>query len=169
MTSLRKPGVYIREVEVKPPPRLRMDIAGFVGQAERGPLNQPQPITSWGEYRDVFGDFISHGYLPYCVFTFFADAGEKCYVVRVAHEKAAKARLVLNGSKKNKNGDPLPRIRVEAINEGVWGNGIEVVAESMSTDDLALTTLDRKSDAGSRFAYFQSVAGLLEGDPVMLI
>lgn len=169
MTSLRTPGVYIREVEVKPPPRLRMDIAGFVGQAERGPLNQPQPLTSWGEYRDVFGDFIGHGYLPYCVFTFFADAGEKCYVVRVAHEKAAKAWLALNSSRKDGNGNPIPLIRVEAINEGAWGNGIEVVAESVSSDDLILTRLDRESDAGSRLAYFQSVAGLLEGDPVTLI
>src|SRR5262245_53456706 len=95
MRNLRTPGVYIREVEVKPPPRLRMDITGFVGQAVRGPLNFPQPLTSWGEYGDVFGDFLGQGYLPYSVFSFFANSGEKCYVVRVAQESAAKASATL--------------------------------------------------------------------------
>ncbi|HYY59242.1 MAG TPA: phage tail sheath subtilisin-like domain-containing protein [Pyrinomonadaceae bacterium] len=81
---------------MKPPLRVRMDITGFVGYAERGPLNFPQPLTSWGEYLDIFGGFRGDGYLPYCVFTFFVNGGEKCYVVRVEHESAAKARLDLD-------------------------------------------------------------------------
>jgi hypothetical protein len=132
MRNLRTPGVYIREVEVKPAPRLRLDIAGFVGQAERGPLNFPQPLTSWGEYRDVFGDFVDYGYLPYCVFTFFGNAGEKCYVTRVAHESARKAELTLYSQGKDEKGEFVLLIHVEAINEGGWGDGIEVVAESES-------------------------------------
>lgn len=189
MTNLRTPGVYIREVEVKPPPRLRMDIAGFVGQAERGPLNQPQAIRSWGEYRDIFGGFTGYSYLPYCVFTFFANGGEKCYVVRVAPENAATAKLVLYSeySEKGKNNEAARLIQIEAINEGAWGNDIEVVAESASTDDLVLTVLEEKLEVGKKTlpeekleagrssiseeepesknvpAYFRSVLGLLDG------
>src|SRR5262245_15195819 len=163
MRNLRTPGVYIREVEVKPAPRLRLDIAGFVGQAERGPLNFPQPLTSWGEYRDVFGDFVNYGYLPYCVFTLFANAGEKCYVTRVAHESARRAKLALYSQKEDENGESVPLIHVEAINEGDWGDSIKVVAESASSDDLILTELEDDLPAGRLKTRFKSVQGLLDG------
>ena len=141
MRNFRTPGVYIREVEVKAPPRVRMDIAGFAGHAERGPLNSPQPLTSWGEYLDVFGGFVGYGYLPYCVFTFFMNGGAKCYVARVAHETAVRAGGDLAG--RGGAGDSL--FHVEAINEGEWGNGVEVVSESESSDDLILTQLSEPS------------------------
>lgn len=177
MRNFRTPGVYIRDVEVKPPARVRMDITGFVGQAERGPLNSPQQLTSWGEYLDIFGGFVGYGYLPYCVFTFFGNGGDRCYVVRVAHESAAKAAAVLTH-----DGEPL--IRVEAIDEGAWAgvggrageDGIEVVAESHSTDDLILTEFAEDVPAKSAGAKLKSVAGLrgavpgaVEGDQVKLL
>src|SRR5262245_12381376 len=179
MMNLGVPGVYIREVEVKPPPRLQLDITGFVGQAERGPLNFPQPLTGLGEYRDVFGGFTGDGYLSYCVFTFFANAGEKCYVVRVAHESAATAELEtpLISRQKDEKGDSIPLIQVDAINQGAWGNGIEVVAEEASNGDLILTELEADLASGGRTARFKSVHGLLDsqtagegaGDTVKLI
>jgi len=46
MNSYATPGVYIREVEAAPLAGQRLDIAGFVGQAERGPLN-----LSAGDYQ----------------------------------------------------------------------------------------------------------------------
>ncbi|HEV2860975.1 MAG TPA: phage tail sheath subtilisin-like domain-containing protein [Pyrinomonadaceae bacterium] len=178
MRNFRTPGVYIRDVEVKPPPRVRMDITGFVGQAERGPLDFPQPLTSWGEYLDIFGGFVGYGYLPYCVFTFFGNGGEKCYVVRVAHEKAAKAAVVLKH-------EGMPLIRVEAINEGAWANGaeagpgrdgVEVVAESYSTDDLVLTEFADRLPEKESSVKLKSVAGLrgrvaekVKGDQVKLL
>jgi hypothetical protein len=179
MRNFRTPGVYIREVEVKPPPRVRMDITGFVGQAERGPLNFPQPLTSWGEYLDIFGDFVGYGYLPYCVFTFFGNGGDKCYVVRVAHKEAKKAQADLLD-----RDSVRPLIRVEAINEGAWGgkdgdegtDGIEVVAESYSTDDLLLTEFAEDLPAGAKSVKLKSVTGLqgaipgeAEGDEVKLL
>ena len=232
MRNFRTPGVYIREVEVKSPPRVRMDITGLAGLAERGPLNFPQPLTSWGEYLDVFGGFVGYGYLPYCVFTFFMNGGDKCYVARVAHESAAKAGGALAGrvfviseqalaglkadgvpagvleklerrqGQAVKGAGPLSDllaaavgagpaeefkalflkhaagrlIHVEAINEGEWGNSIEVVAESESSDDLVLTELASGLDEGAREAHFKSLAGLqeeiageVEGDRVRLL
>lgn len=218
MTNLRTPGVYIREVEVKPPPRLRMDITGFVGQAERGPLNFPQPLSSWGEYLDVFGDFTGNSYLAYSIYAFFGNAGEKCYVVRVAQESAARAAAtlfqelfeitdeslaslksdgvpdaVLDGlktikgqriagegrfitlletaigvdktfelkSKILRRAYKPPLIRVEAINDGVWGDSIEVVTENTSSDDLILTELEDGLSAGTT-AHFKSVRDVLD-------
>src|SRR5215813_11972141 len=106
---LRTPGVYIREVEVASPPRVRLDIPGWVGQATRGPLHAPQPITNWGQFQDIFGGFAGFSYLPYAVFGFFLNGGERCYVVRVAHETAVRARLDETVSS---------HLRFKAISEG---------------------------------------------------
>lgn len=98
MMSFTTPGVHLRETEVVQPRLLRMSVTGFVGQAERGPLNYPQQINSWGQYRDIFGDFVGYAYLPYCVFGFFLNGGERCYVVRVSHETALASRsFILSG------------------------------------------------------------------------
>jgi phage tail sheath protein FI len=74
---------------------VRTDIAGFLGFAERGPLvdpNETDPgkrvqaavkLTSWNDFRLIFGGFLPYGYLAYAVRGFFASGGETCYVVRV--------------------------------------------------------------------------------------
>lgn len=154
MLNFQTPGVYIREVEVTPPPAVRMDVAGFVGQAERGPLNSPQPLTSWGQFRDIFGDFTGYSYLAYSVFGYFRNGGERCYVVRVAHEGAARAsaKLAARGG--------VEAVRVWAINEGAWGNSLTVEAEESSGRELVLTELAADVAKGDTRATFKSVAGL---------
>jgi hypothetical protein len=122
--NLLTPGVYIREVDEIAPPRLGLSVTGFVGQAERGPLNRPQLITSWGQFRDIFGDFTGFSYLAYAVFGFFFNGGERCYVVRVAHETARRAEHTITGE----GGDGL--IRVTALDEGEWGNSIKLSVEA---------------------------------------
>src|ERR1044072_9009885 len=112
MLNFQTPGVYIREVEVTPPPAVRMDVAGFVGQAERGPLNYPQALTSWGQFRDIFGDFTGYSYLAYSVFGYFRNGGVRGYVVRVAHEDATRASTQLT----SRGG--VEAIKVSALNDG---------------------------------------------------
>ena len=52
----RLPGVSF-DVATPPPAAVlpRMDIAGFVGFAERGPVGVPVPVEDVGRFRDVFG------------------------------------------------------------------------------------------------------------------
>src|SRR5262245_10841540 len=95
--NLTTPGVTIREVEATLPRPLRLSVAGMVGQAQRGPLNQPQLLTNWGQFSDIFGGFTGFSYLAYAVFGFFLNGGERCYVVRVAHETAQPAVAALWG------------------------------------------------------------------------
>jgi len=78
-----------------------MDIAGFAGFAERGPLPPSVTdetfdastvaihLTSWNDYRAEFGGFTAYGYLPYAVRAFFENGGTDCYVVRVAATTSA--------------------------------------------------------------------------------
>lgn len=162
MLNFQTPGVYIREVEVAPPPAVRMDVAGFVGQAERGPLNSPQPLTSWGQFRDIFGDFTGYSYLAYSVFGYFRNGGERCHVVRVAHEGATPAttQLLARGG--------AGAVKVWAINEGAWGNSLTVEVEEASSRELVLTELEADVKKGDTTATFKSAAGLsgaVEGEP----
>src|ERR1044071_7750394 len=135
MLNLTTPGVYISEVEVASPPAVRMDVAGFVGQAERGPLNYPQALTSWGQFGDIFGDFNGYSYLAYSVFGFFRNGGVRCYVVRVAHEESTRAATTL----KARGG--VETVKVWAINEGAWGNSLTVEVAAESSRELVLTEL----------------------------
>ncbi len=116
----RAPGAQIREVELAPPAFLQLSVAGFVGQAERGPMHSPQLLTSWGQFTDVFGGFTGRSFLAYAVFGFFANGGRRCWVVRTAHWQSQTARLDLL--------DPAgtSRIAVHALDPGGWGNAIEV-------------------------------------------
>jgi uncharacterized protein len=161
--ALQTPGVYIREVESVPPPRVRLDIAGWVGQAPRGPLNTPQRISNWGQFRDIFGDFVGFSFLPYAVFGFFLNGGAQCYVTRVAHETATRAtRQLLDTTNE-------PMIRVDAIDEGAWGNALEVTVAPQSTSDVLLTQLSAELTPGQNTVTVQSVASLAQGDTIILL
>lgn len=165
MLNLRTPGVYLREVEVAVRPLLRMSVAGFTGQAERGPLNRPQVLNSWGQFRDIFGDFTGYSYLAYTVFGFFLNGGERCYVVRVAHETAQRATS-LDADRVSLIKDLGGRavMRVDAINEGAWGNSVHITIEQTSTRDVVLAELERSVAAGDTTARLTSVAGLAGAD-----
>ncbi|MEA2080938.1 MAG: hypothetical protein U9P00_14005 [Pseudomonadota bacterium] len=75
----------------------RMDIAAFVGFAERGPLHLPVAIEDVEQFRDIFGPPLRLGWdserrrwqfshLSACVEAFFLNGGVRCWVVRVADE-----------------------------------------------------------------------------------
>ncbi|MCI0487994.1 MAG: hypothetical protein L0229_15495, partial [Blastocatellia bacterium] len=167
MMRSNTPGVYLREVEPLSPVPLRLSVTGFAGQSERGPLNHPQPLTGWSQFQDIFGGFVGFSYLPYAVFGFFLNGGERCYVVRVGHETARRACLDLV-SEKNE-----PVIRVEAINEGEWAGEVSVVCDEKSTSDMTLTELDGDASKSTVIdkdtAKLKSVAGLDALDEVSIV
>ena len=124
MPEYLTPGVYFEFVDAPPVVRgVRTDIAGFVGLAERGPLNEPVQIESWRQFQATFGGFVSYGYLAYAVKGFFENFGRTCFIVRIAGAAAASAMLTL----KNDDGPTgVDVIQLTAKNEGVWGNEIAI-------------------------------------------
>ncbi len=92
--SYRTPGVYIEWLDANPQ-RLelgRSDVAGFVGIAERGPVQTPVKIESERQFLTTFGDRVPYAYLAYAVAGFFQNGGRTCWVVRVADPAAARRR-----------------------------------------------------------------------------
>jgi phage tail sheath protein FI len=120
MNAVSVPGVYVEDQKYALSP-LRMDkscCAGFVGIAERGPLNRLVLVDSFDAYSGIFGGFDTAGVLPLSVYSFFKCGGSRCAVVRVAAEKEARpARLSL----KCEGGG---FIRFTAKSEGAWANHI---------------------------------------------
>ena len=106
MAEYLAPGVVIEEVQTnRPIEGVSTSTAGLVGTTERGPLNTPQLVTSFGEFRRQFGELLPqaefsdggrcHGYLPHAVEGFFTNGGKRCYITRVAPEDATRAHTTL--------------------------------------------------------------------------
>jgi Bacteriophage tail sheath protein len=91
MPEYLAPDVYVEEIDTgsKPIEGVSTSTAGMVGVTERGPVDVPILVTSYGEYMRWFGeglnkaDFLDHCYLPHAVQGFFTNGGKRLYVVRV--------------------------------------------------------------------------------------
>jgi uncharacterized protein len=138
------PGVYFELQDAAPPVvrGVRMDITGFVGLAERGPLHQAVQINSWRQFQAQFGNFVPYGFLAYAVKGFFENGGRTCFIVRVAGATAAKASYTL----KTATGEPVLEIR--AVNEGRWGNRIAIALTQVRPSALSfsLTVIRDRTD-----------------------
>lgn len=101
MPEYLAPGVYVEEIQTgnKPIEGVSTSTTGLIGVTERGPVNVPQLVTSYGEYRRRFGSYLpaeeytdgtgrSHAYLPHAVEGFFINGGKRAYVTRVLPQQA---------------------------------------------------------------------------------
>lgn len=114
--------------------------AGFVGLAERGPVvGQPQLVTSFADYKRMFGGYLSeaaygnHRFLPYAVEQFFANGGSRAYIMR-AVPGDAKAAAITSGV-----------LKITAANPGAWAEDMRVVVSRSSkakTQVLAVSGAD---------------------------
>jgi phage tail sheath protein FI len=138
MPEYLTPGVYYELLDTAAPEvrGVRTDIAAFVGLGPRGPLHQPVQILSWRHYQAVFGSFVSYGFLAYAVKGFFENGGQTCYIVRVAGHDAQSASLML------KSASGVDLVRIQALNQGTWGNSLKLtlVSVSRSRGSFSLST-----------------------------
>src|SRR6185503_17903250 len=89
----RLPGVVCDPALPPTPSPLRLDVAGFVGLAERGPLDRPVALEDAIQFAAVFGGDLAvarrggvptYAHLGSAVRAFFDNGGRRCQVVRVA-------------------------------------------------------------------------------------
>jgi hypothetical protein len=138
--ELRLPGVYFLPPAPRPAPGLPpLDVAAFVGFAERGPLHTPVGLEDADAYRDVFGGDVALARsagdvpvlanLPAAVRSFFASGGRRCYVVRVAADTARRGRLLLPGMVAVGTSTPR-RVAVDAAWEGRWADRLSLATRA---------------------------------------
>ena len=77
MPTYETPGLYYERLDraPRPLPALRMDVTGFVGIAERGPIDRPVLVESFRQFETRFGGFIGGGFLAYALKGFFDNGG----------------------------------------------------------------------------------------------
>lgn len=139
MPTYETPGVYYERVDATGPAisPLRTDVAGFVGIAERGPVDTPTPVQSWRQFQAYFGDFTGQGFLAYSVRAFFENGGRRCWVVRVASADpaggaAVASTLLSEAPPPGSLPGTLPGRavwRVKAYSPGVWGNALTILLQ----------------------------------------
>ncbi|MFD7626449.1 hypothetical protein ACFV7Q_10450 [Streptomyces sp. NPDC059851] len=145
---LGAPGAY-RAARPAPPSSdpVRLDIAGFVGVAPRGPVDEPVPVDRWSDYVRRFGGFEGPGLLPHAVRAFFAQGGARAYVLRVAplpraphpaaQEACALHRVTLvraDGPVGSGPGGVPYEIGLRARDEGSWGGRLSVRWDFTASD-----------------------------------
>ncbi|MEU2846972.1 phage tail sheath family protein, partial [Streptomyces sp. NPDC007049] len=83
MPSYLTPGVYVEETSsgIKPIQGVGTATAAFVGFTAKGPFNTAFLVTSWTQYTNVFGEFVSGAYLPQAVYGYFLNGGGNAYIV----------------------------------------------------------------------------------------
>ena len=144
----RLPGIV---VETALPRRadnpLRLDVAGFVGFAERGPLDTPVQIEDISQYRAIFGGDLLiareagrpvYAHLPPAVQSFFDNGGRRCYVVRVAQSgdpprTGARPNHFAMPGMVAWDGTHLHRVIAPAAWVGRWSDRMQVGTQLRST------------------------------------
>lgn len=156
----RLPGVVC---EIALPPQqenpLRLDVTGFVGLAERGPLNIPVALHDIEQYRAVFGgdlplarmrqgSQIVYANLQRAVQAFFDNGGRRCYVVRVAGAQAQANQFRIPGLLAwDSNAQTLRPVVAPAAWPGRWSATIGVGTQLLSQPlPLAKKSIDWDGD-----------------------
>ncbi len=103
MPTYQTPGVYVEEVESgsKPIEAGATNIVGFLGVAEKGPVNEAVLVTNWTQYTKIFGGFHTNGWLAHGVYQFFQNGGTKCYINNLASapEISEEEKAAISGKK----------------------------------------------------------------------
>ncbi len=81
------PGVYLQEIPsgVHTITGVATSVTAFVGRAQRGPINEPISISSYGEFQRMFGGMHPDSAISYSLNDFFQNGGSQAVVVRVAN------------------------------------------------------------------------------------
>ena len=107
MSNYQTPGVYVEEVESgsKPIEAGSTNIGGFLGIAEKGPVNEAVLVTNWTQYTKLFGGMHTGGWLGHAVYQFFQNGGTKCYINNLAEPE--KSTQVKGDAKKQDSEDAI--------------------------------------------------------------
>ena len=139
------PGVYVEEIPsgVRTITGVPTSVTAFVGIAPRGPVDDPQFITSFADYERQFGGLSADNPMAYSVFQFYQNGGSLAVVVRVAGTGADPATITLDGG-----------VQLLSASPGTWGNSLRArvdYTDITGTDAYNLTVRDTATGQQERF------------------
>lgn len=92
----------------------------MVGEAERGPTNEPTLLRSFSDYTTYYGNYKSSNLYAH-VKTYFDEGGTRCYVQRVIGSNSAAGSITLNTG----SGASAAMV-ITAKNDGEWSDNLTV-------------------------------------------
>ena len=114
MPQYQTPGVYVEEVSggSKPLEAGATNVVGFLGIAQKGPLNEPTLVTNWTQYTKLFGGMHRGGWLGHAAYLFFQNGGTKCYINNLDESKFKEVPKV-EGAKDAAKADEKAEVKKE--------------------------------------------------------
>ncbi|MEN3331915.1 MAG: uncharacterized protein V7641_1280 [Blastocatellia bacterium] len=81
------PGVYVEEIPsgVRTITGVATSITAFLGRAQRGPVNEPVTINSFGDFERTYGGLGEKYPMSYAVKDFYLNGGSQAIIVRLYH------------------------------------------------------------------------------------
>ena len=73
------------EGAVAPLARSAVTVAAFIGRTERGPVDEAVAVSSFDDYRRIFGGHSNAGFVSHAVQHYFLHGGRAALVVRLAN------------------------------------------------------------------------------------
>ena len=137
MPEYLSPDIFVEERESTRHTieRVSASVAAFYGIAERGPVGVPILITSFAQFRRIFGGYIPNSHLAYAVDGFFKKVKGRCYVVRVVHYTDITDAATATAASSLTNlvdraSTPVETLGVKAVSPGKWGDDISTKIEA---------------------------------------
>ncbi len=156
-STLSYPGVYVEEI----PSGVRTIVgvstanAAFVDYFARGPMNDPQRITSFGDFERVFGGLDTASEASYGIRQYYLNGGSIAFVVRVAAGTPARSQIGLVGTV----GSAQRVVMIaEAVDEGEWGDNLQVAVDHNTAPDPG-TRLPRSNEFNLVVREVQTIGG----------
>ncbi|MFM8515475.1 MAG: phage tail sheath family protein [Actinomycetota bacterium] len=166
MPTYLSPGVYIEEVPAgtRPIEGVGTAIAGFVGFAPTGPLNEATLVTNWIQYVATFGDMVEEFALGKAVYGFFNNGGGRAYIVRLpasgdgtsASPGLPVGQLALAGGGK---GAGTPAFQVRALDANAGAISVDVEPAAGAAPDSGTYDVTVSSDSGAKETFTGVTAG----------
>jgi phage tail sheath protein FI len=126
------PGVYVEEIPsgVRTITGVATSITAFVGWAPKGTVDRAELVLSWSDYDRKFGGLDKRSLLGYAVSHFFANGGQRAYIVRLvtlgsatAADNAVSATATLD-----------TKLTVTAKSPGAWGENYAIITKKRVDD-----------------------------------
>ena len=136
--ELSYPGVYVEEVAsgVRTITGVATSIAAFVGQALRGPVDEPVTVRSFADFEREFGGLWRGSHLGYSVKDFFDEGGSTAIIVRVFRGDADDTREITVG-----------KVKLSARSAGAWGRRLRAETDLNVDSGEFNLTVDLMPDA----------------------
>lgn len=133
-TALTYPGVYVEEIPggARPIVGVSTSTTAFVGFFGKGPLDRPRTISSFEDFNRHYGGLDTRSEASYAIRQYFTNGGQTAVVLRVVEPNSAETATIDFEVTIGPNDQTI--ITVDALNEGDWGEEVQVGIEHVGAD-----------------------------------